>query len=108
MALIRLFFLVVLFNIWGIQEALAEETDQFTLPPAELLDIGPTTSHKLFETIKSVVDQTNSEIQMLLPRAKHSRLAASKLAARLNDVYLADLLYQKTGPGFPRWMRGNR
>lgn len=105
MAFVRFFFLVILLSIYGVQEALAEETDQFTLPPGELLDIGPTTSRKLFAMLEQVVAQTNSEIQMLLPRAQHSRLAAAKLASRRNGAYLADLVYRRTGPGFPRWMR---
>ncbi|KGP62726.1 hypothetical protein EP47_13550 [Legionella norrlandica] len=108
MALTRFFFLIVLFCIWGVQEGQAEETDQFTLPPSELLDIGPFASHKLFEVLEKVVAQTNSEIQMLLPRAKYSRHAASQLALRRNDVYLADLIYKNMGPGFPRWLRWNR
>lgn len=105
MVVIRLFIFIILFSMGALQKAQAEETDQFTLPPNELFDIGPTTSRKLFEVLESVVAQTNSEIQMLLPKAKHSRFAASQLASRRNDAYLADLVYKKTGPGFPRWMR---
>lgn len=108
MALIRLFFLIVLINIFGIQSVQAEETDQFTLPPGELLDIGPTTSRKLFDALQNVINQTNAEIQALLPRAQHSRISASKLALRRTDGYIADLFYTKTGPGFPRWMRWKR
>lgn len=90
----------------GIHTIQAEETDQFTLPPTELQDIGPTASNRLYEVLEQVVAQTNSEIQMLLPRAKHSKLSAAKLASRRTDSYLVDLIYKKTGPGFPRWMRG--
>jgi len=108
MVFTRCFFLILILGICGIQKAPAEETDQFTIPPGELQDIGPATSRKLFDVIESVVAQTNSEIQMLLPRAQHSWLAASQLASRRNDAYLADLIYKKTGPGFPRWMRSKR
>ncbi|WP_298623964.1 hypothetical protein [uncultured Legionella sp.] len=101
----RIFFLVVLFSLSGTHAVQAEETDQFTLPPTELQDIGPTASNKLYEVLEQVMAQTNTEIQMLLPKAEHSRLAASKLASRRNDSYLVDLVYKKTGPGFPRWMR---
>lgn len=55
--------------------------------------------------LEKVIAQTNSEIQMLLPRAQHSRHAASQLASRSNDSYLVDLVYKYTGPGFPRWLR---
>jgi hypothetical protein len=108
MTFTRLFILVVLFSLAGIQKIQAEETDQFTLPPTELLDLGPTASQRLSQVIQDVLDQTNSEIQTLLPRAKSSRFAASQLALRLKDTYLADLIYDKTGPGFPRWLRLDR
>lgn len=105
MVLTRLIFLIALFSICGVQKTQAEETDQFTLPPSELLDIGPSASRKLFQVLENVITQANSEIQMLLPRSKHSRHAASQLALRRKDVYLADLVYKKTGPGFPHWLR---
>lgn len=105
MAFRRFFFLIVVLGIYGVHDVRAEETDQFTLPPGELIDIGPMASRKLFEVLEGVVAQTNSEIQMLLPRARHSRFVASKLALRRKGTYIADLVYRKTGPGFPRWMR---
>lgn len=107
MFFIRIFFLIVLFIICGIQVAQAEETDQFTLPPYELQDIGPSSSNNLYRVLEKIIAQTNSEIQMLLPRAKHSRIAAAKLASKRRDSYIADLVYKNTGPGFPRWMRWN-
>ncbi|MCE0722524.1 MULTISPECIES: hypothetical protein [Legionella] len=105
MAFTRIFFLIVLISIFGIQQTQAEETDQFTLPPGELQDIGPAASYRLYEVLEKVIAQTNSEIRMLLPRAQRSRHAASQLASRRNDNYLADLVYKYTGPGFPRWLR---
>lgn len=107
MAFIRLFFLLILFSICGIQAAQAEETDQFTLPPGEIKDIGPAASRRLYEVLENVIAQTNSEIQMLRPRAQDSRYAASKLAQLRKGAYLADSVYSRTGPGFPRWMRWN-
>ncbi|HHF7372933.1 hypothetical protein [Legionella bozemanae] len=105
MVFTRIFFLIVLVSFLRIQEIQAEETDQFTLPPGELQDIGPVASYRLYEVLEKVIAQTNSEIQMLLPRAQHSRHAASQLASRRNDSYLVDLVYKYTGPGFPRWLR---
>ena len=102
MAYTRIFFLIVLFSILGIQETRAEETDQFTLPPSELQDIGPLASSKLYSVIEKVIAQTNSEMQLLRARSQHSRHAAAQLVARRNDSYIADLLYKNTGPGFPR------
>ncbi|KTD14525.1 hypothetical protein Lgra_0556 [Legionella gratiana] len=101
----RIFFLSVLLFIGTIREIQAEETDQFTLPPSELQDIGPIASHRLYEVLEQVIAQTNSEIQRLLPRVQRSRHAASQLASRRNGTYLADLVYKHTGPGFPRWLR---
>lgn len=102
----RIFFLIVLFfGINGVHETHAEETDQFTLPPTKLADIGPITSYRLYEVLEKVIAQTNSEMQMLLPRAPHSRHAASQLAMRQSGTYIADRVYQNTGPGFPRWLR---
>lgn len=106
--ILRLFILTLVISFIGIQTLQAEETDQFTLPPYELEDIGPLASLKLANLIESVVAQTNAEIQALLPRSKHSRIAALQLATRLNETYLADLIYDKTGPGFPRWLRLDR
>lgn len=105
MTFTRLFFLIILFSNFGLQEAQAEETDQFTLPPGELLDIGPTTSRRVFQVLESIRARTNSEIQMLQPKAQKGKYAAAQLAKRLNGDYLADLFYEKTGPGFPRWLR---
>ncbi|QMT59103.1 hypothetical protein [Legionella sp. PC997] len=105
MAFTRIFFLIVLFSVYGIQDIQAEETDQFTLPPGELQDIGPAASYRLYEVLEKSIAQTNAEIQMLLPRAKKSRHAATQLAARRKDTYIADLIYTNTGPGFPRWLR---
>lgn len=105
----RIFFLIIIsFSICEMQVIHAEETDQFTLPPSKLQDIGPIASRNLYEVLEKVVAQTNSEIQMLLPRVSHSRHAASRLAVRQNDSYLADLIYKNTGPGIPRWLRFNR
>ncbi len=101
----RIFFLIIFLFIGTLRETQAEETDQFTLPPQELQDIGSITSSRLYDVIKQVIAQTNSEIQMLLPRAQRSRHAASQLALRQNGTYIADLVYKHTGPGFPRWLR---
>ncbi|STY28257.1 Uncharacterised protein [Legionella wadsworthii] len=105
MALKRTFFLIVFFSIFAIQQIQAEETDQFTLPPTEMLDVGPLASNRLYDVLQKVVSRTNAEIRMLLPKAQHSRYAAKQLAARKDDVYLANLVYEHSGPGFPRWFR---
>ncbi|HRD70667.1 MAG TPA: hypothetical protein PK657_11030 [Legionella sp.] len=102
MILIRLYFLLILFVIT--QAVQAEETDQFTLPPEELLDIGPIASSRLYEVIEHVISQTNSEINMLNSRVKNSKHAVKQIKLRLKGTYIADAVYDKTGPGFPRWL----
>lgn len=105
MNLTRIFFLMVLLNISDIPIAQAEETDQFTLPPTALQDVGPSASNALYHVLEKIITQTNEEILSLQQRASKSRLSASKLALRRNGSYIADLVYNNTGPGFPRWLR---
>jgi hypothetical protein len=104
MIITRILFLITL-SMGVILPTHAEETDQFTLPRQELRDIGPITSYKLYELLEKVRVQTNEEIQMYLARAKYSKHAAKELALRYDEIYLADLIYKNTGPGFPRWLR---
>lgn len=100
----------LLLALFSIQDIQAEETDQFTLPPGELVDIGPTVSRRLFKVIENAIAKTNLEIQALLPKAKQSRNAAIQLARRSSDAYIVDLIYNETGIGLPestyeRWLR---
>ena len=104
MALSRTLFLTLVINIGLIQSTKAEETDQFTLPNTELLDLGLIASSRLFKEIKSAVDQTNREIRLLESRAQNNRYAALQLKSRLQGTHFADLVYSKTGPGYPRWL----
>jgi len=97
--------LVLTLGISLMQALWAEETDQFTLTPTELFDIGPSTSARLYETLESVVAQTNAQIRLYEPKAAHSRFAKKKLAKLRKDTYIANLFYTRTGPGHPRWMR---
>lgn len=91
----------------GMSPLQAEETDQYTLPPTDLQDIGPAASRNLYAVLEKVVRQTNERIQILMPKATQNRLAASQLAERLDEVYLINEIYNSTGPGFPRWIRWN-
>ncbi|CDZ79300.1 hypothetical protein BN59_03618 [Legionella massiliensis] len=101
---------ILLLSFGVIQTTKAEETDQFTLPPTPLVDIGPTASHKLAGILEKVMDQTNGEIQALLPKAQTSRHAATQLAERRRDAYLIELIYKEVGIGLPvstfeRWLQ---
>ncbi|MGQ3891211.1 hypothetical protein [Legionella sp. CNM-4043-24] len=105
MSFTKVLFLAVLL---GIGVCHAEETDQFTLPPGELADIGPAASSRLYDVLGALITKTNTDIRNLQADSRQSRHTKEQLALRQKDVYLADQLYQKTGPGFPRWMRWNR
>ncbi len=105
-----IFITILLFSLFGTQEIQAEETDQFTFPPGELVDIGPTVSLRLYSVLENAMRKTNLEIQALLPKAQHSKKAASQLALRSSDAYIVDLIYDETGIGLPestyeRWLR---
>lgn len=101
---------VLLLGFCGIQKTQAEETDQFTLPPGQLVDIGPTVSRRLFDVLEKAMARTNLEIQALTPKAQTNSRAASQLARRRSDAYIIGLIYAETGVGLPestfeRWLR---
>lgn len=101
---------ILLLSIYGAQETNAEETDQFTFPPGELVDIGPTVSRRLFDILEKSMAKTNLEIQALLPKAQRNPKATSQLARRRSDAYIIGLIYDQTGVGLPestfeRWLR---
>ncbi|OCH96799.1 hypothetical protein [Legionella jamestowniensis] len=104
---------ILLLGLCSFGKTQAEETDQFTLPPEELVDIGPMVSHRLFSILIQAMDQTNAEIEALLPKADKSRKAASQLAKRYTDAYIIDLIYKQTGVGLPeatfeRWLHWSK
>ncbi|TAL66244.1 MAG: hypothetical protein EPN84_00605, partial [Legionella sp.] len=107
MTLSRLFYLILFISFLSISNTWAEETDQFTLPPGELQDLGPFTSNRLITLLEGVIAQANTDIRTYQQSAKQSRHARHQLALRRKGTYLADLIYSKTGPGYPLWLRGN-
>lgn len=96
---------VLLLLLWTLSSSYAEETDQFTLPPFDLPDSGPDISRRLYQVLGEVVAKTNADLRRLTAQAAHSRVAAAQLKQRRSGLYLANQLYQRGGPGFPRWMR---
>ena len=115
MALTRHAFwvMILLLSVCGVRVAQSEETDQFTFPTGELVDIGPTVSRRLYDVLEKAMAKTNLEIQALLPKAKNDRRAASQLTRRSSDAYIIDLIYDETGVGLPestfeRWLRWGR
>lgn len=107
MTQIRILFLAALIAIIGIPSAQAEETEQFSLPPGELIDLGPISSRILYTLIESILTRINADIQPLLPREKQNRHVAARLEQLRNDFLISDRIFDKTGPGFPRWLREN-
>ncbi|CEK11575.1 hypothetical protein [Legionella hackeliae] len=108
-----LWLVIFLLSGWGVQNVQAEETDQFTLPPGELVDIGPLMSHRIFDILEKAMNQTNLEIQQLEAKAKDSRRVASQLALRRTDAYIIELIYKEVGIGLPestleRWVHWGR
>lgn len=92
---------------------LAEETDQFTLPPVQLVDIGPSVSRRLADVIEDAMTQTNADISALQARPQQNQSTIRKLAERRSDAWIADIIYSKTGVGLPestfeRWLRRGR
>ncbi|MBA2648399.1 MAG: hypothetical protein H0U75_02165 [Legionella sp.] len=100
--MIRALFLIMLCHCGLLA---AEETDQFTLPPFEIQDIGFAASNRLYAIIEEAKNQTNSDIQALLPAANYSKRAAHRLALHRQGSTFADFIYSKGGAGFPRWLR---
>ncbi|MGL6030407.1 MAG: hypothetical protein ACRC0B_01595 [Legionella sp.] len=103
MSLTRKLFFAALLTLTAIAPTHAEETDQFTLPPDELVDLGAIASNRLYGIIEQLIKQTNMELRLLQARAPNSRHAAKKLVRLQQGSYIADALYKQSGPGFPRW-----
>src|SRR5687767_7462361 len=99
--------------------AVALETDQFTVPPAPLADIGPELAAEVMRRIERAVDSVNARA------ARHARKAEAArgfwrrhhlraAAAELSETRLAREVYARlAGPGLPechieRWVRSNR
>jgi len=95
-----------------LHSANAEETDQFTLPPTALVDVGPLVSQRVYGAIEKALKQTNDEIQDLIKKAVLSpadKNMASELTKRRSDAYIMNLVYKQTGTGLPeatyeRWL----
>ena len=76
-------------------EARATETDQFTLPPRPLDDIGPDISIRVLEILRGEIAKVN---QMVDNGAQQNLRAG---ADPFDDQYLASHFYGQVGPGLP-------
>lgn len=98
----------ILLLICAMNTARAEETDQFTLPPEALADIGPAGSEALYRVIERAATHANQQMAQLEQVAPKSQTAAKALMQHQTGAHFADEVYRATGPGFPRWMRWER
>ncbi|MHB1156762.1 MAG: hypothetical protein ACYC26_07975 [Phycisphaerales bacterium] len=100
------------------QPAGALETDQFTVPPQPLADIGPQVAEKLRDTLAAIIRQLNAELDQLTSQlasaanpATRSRIQ-QQIDQRLSGRLIADRLYDAVGVGVPEtqlelWIRRN-
>ncbi|MBI1368749.1 MAG: hypothetical protein GC162_08875 [Planctomycetes bacterium] len=86
---------------------LALETDQFTLPPKPLADIGPEVSAQIKQVITDAMEKANRKIIVLRRKAQTTkdddqRLEYQKRIDELLDVSaITGALYEFTGDGMP-------
>ena len=70
------------------QVALAMETDQFTVPPSPLYDIGPVLSRKVVEIIES--NRTGDDPERALSRWIGRNIFESRLALWVNEIRVTE------------------
>ena len=88
-------FALAILSCVAAQDARATETDQFTLPPAPLDDLGPDLGAMVLEVLRAEVAQLNVKIDewmSLNPRAA---------APPVNEREFAQHIYEQTGVGLP-------
>jgi len=90
--------------------ALANETDQFTLPKEPLTDISEALTQKVYGNIQKTVNELNGKIARALRLAENPQnelvlLPPQYYRRRISDYLsrqaLADQIYQTMGPGLP-------
>lgn len=116
----RLIAATMILSAWlaASQQVGALETDQFTVPPQPLADIGPQVAEKLHDTLATIIQQLNAELDQLTSQlasatnpATRSRIQ-QQIDQRLSGRPIADRLYDAVGVGIPEtqlelWIRRN-
>ncbi len=100
-------FLVILLVLSLCRAAFALETDQYTVPPKPLDDIGAVWQKHLDENLRQILDGLNQDFDKAIETAadtsSQSRRARkiSEAASCLRERTLADRFYDRFGPGLP-------
>jgi hypothetical protein len=100
-------FLVILLALSLCRAAFALETDQYTVPPKPLDDIGAVWQKHLDENLRQILDGLNQDFDKAIEAAadtsSQSRRARkiSEAASCLRERTLADRFYDRFGPGLP-------
>src|SRR4051812_43866155 len=93
--------------LWPARPAHALETDQFTVPPAPLVDIAPQFQQHATAVLQGVVARANIRS---LDESKAAATASSSFwknihtknaAEYLTEEYITKALYEEVGPGLP-------
>src|ERR1041385_1990549 len=81
----------------------ATETDQFTVPPQALKDLGPDLDREVVDELQRIADKTNAHFKELIDDAAATRLSwirGQKLAEAaecVTDSYIAKRAYEAFG-----------
>ncbi len=84
-----------------VSSAQALETDQFTLPPAPLEEIGSHLDAIYAQAVVRAIEKANVEIESAFRSGKADKIAEVR-AKQLMPEYLASLVYQQIGRGLPK------
>src|SRR5688572_3912243 len=96
---VSLFVVVAALLLAAATPARANETDQYTLPDKELVDLGPYLSEVHYRVLDRVVKRANKRIDL----AQKNSLKGERdhqLARLRSGAYLADEVRLEFGPGF--------
>lgn len=87
--------LILLLTGIGVPDALATETDQFTLPPEPLDDLGPDLGAMVLEILRSEIAQLNARID------ERIQLNPQASAEPVKEREFVNHIYEQTGVGLP-------
>jgi len=83
------------------------ETDQFTVPPRPLVDLGPRLDAHLLKRVRAVADAANARHGKLVYHGTHAPLGVlrkffnDRATETLSADYIAGRVFEEIGPGLP-------